>query len=136
VRFPAARSADQDEIGAVVDPAVASADRHHMGLGDHRHCVEVEAVEGLARQQPRFGEVALDAPAVAFGDLVFGERGEEAGSWPGFLVGPLGEDRPALLDRGQPQLVEDQGEPGGVDALVADAPGHAASPMLLPRSAS
>ena len=79
--------------------------------------------------------MALDAAAVAFGDLVFGERGEEAGGGPSFLVGPLGEARPALLDRGQPQLVEDQGEPGGVDAL-GHAAGHAASPMSLPRSAS
>ena len=66
-----------------------------MRLGDHRHDVEVEAVEGLAGQQPRLDEMALDATAVAFGDLVLGERGEEAGGGPAFLVGPLGELRPS-----------------------------------------
>ena len=62
-----------------------------MGLGDHRHGVEVEAVEGLAGEQPGLGEMALDAAAVALGDLVFGEGGEEAGGGPALLVGPGGE---------------------------------------------
>src|SRR5260221_10501912 len=107
-----------------------------MVLGDHRYDHEVEAVEGLTRQKPRFEEVAFDAETIAFGNLVFGECGKEAGCRPAFLVRPFGKGRPALLDRGQPQLVEDQGEPGAVDVLVADALGHAASPMPPPRSAS
>ena len=94
MRFAAAGPTEQQQIGALVDPAVAGADRHDMRLGDHRHGLEVEAVEGLARQQPGLDEMALDAAAVAFGDLVFGERGEEAGGGPAFLVRPLGESRP------------------------------------------
>jgi len=35
--------------------------------------------------------MALDAAAVAFGDLVLGESGEKAGRGPTFLVRPLGE---------------------------------------------
>jgi hypothetical protein len=62
-----------------------------MGLGDHRHRLEVEAVKGFSRRQPRFEEMALDAATVAFGDLVFGESGEEARRGPTFLVRPLGK---------------------------------------------
>ena len=88
--FAAARSADQEQVGALVDPAVAGADRQaHVGLGDHRHGVEVEAVEGLAGQQLGLGEMAREAPAVPFGDLVLGERGQEACRRPAFLVRPL-----------------------------------------------
>ena len=46
--------------------------------------------------------MALDAATVAFGDLVFGERSQEPGGGPTFLVRSLGKCRPALLDRGQP----------------------------------
>jgi hypothetical protein len=68
-----------------------------MRLGDHRHDVEVEAVEGLSGQQLRLGEMTREATAVALGDLVLGERGEEARGRPTFLVRPLGEARPILL---------------------------------------
>jgi len=74
-----------------------------MGFGDHRHGGEVEAVEGLAGQQPGLDEMAFDAAPVALGDLMFGERGEEAGGGPALLVGTLGEAGPSLPDRGQAQ---------------------------------
>jgi len=132
MRLAAARSADEDQIGAFVDPAVAGTDRHDMCLGDHRHDVEVEAVEGLSGQQLRLGEMTREAPAIALGDLVLGERGEEACGGPTFLIRPLGEVRPILLDRGQSEVVEHQRQPGRVDAL-----GHAASPSLMaPRRAT
>ena len=108
MRLAAAGSADQHQIGALVDPAVAGADRQDMRLGDHRHRVEVEAVEGFAWQQLRFGEMSRETAPVAFGDLVFGEGGEEARGGPAFLVRPLGEGGPTLLDRGQPEVVEHQ----------------------------
>ena len=56
--------------------------------------------------------MTLDAAAVAFGDLVFGERGEEAGGGPAFLVRPLGKGWPVLLDGGQPKVVEQQRQAG------------------------
>ena len=127
--FPPPGPPISNQIGAFVDPAVAGADRHDMGLGDHRHRVEVEAVEGFSGQQLRLDEMARETATVAFGDLVFGERGEEAGGGPTLLVRPLGESGPALLDRGQTQFVEDQGEPGAVDAL-----GHARSPSCRRRA--
>jgi hypothetical protein len=130
MRFAAAGSADQDDVGPAGDPGVTGADRHDMGLGDHRHDVEVEAVEGLARQEPGFAQVTLDAAAVAFGDLVLGQRGEEARRRPALLVGAQGERRPALLDRGQTQVVKHQGQPGGVVGA-----GHAATPLCWPSNA-
>ena len=69
-------SADQQDVGAFLDPTVAGADRQDMGLGDHRDDVEIEAVEGLARQQLGLDEMAREATTVAFGNLVLGECGE------------------------------------------------------------
>ena len=89
----AAGRAEQQQVGAFLEPAVTGGERHDLGLGDHRHGVEVEGVEGLARQQAGLGEMALDAAAVAFGQFVFGEGGEEAGGGPAFLVGLFGELR-------------------------------------------
>src|SRR5712671_89381 len=126
MRLAAAGSAYQDQIGALVDPTVTGADRHHMRLGNHRHRLELEGVECLARQQPGLDEMALDAAAITFGNLVFGERGEEAGSGPAFLVRPLGKGGPTLLDSGQPEVVEQQRQPGPVDGLA-----HAAAPISL-----
>jgi hypothetical protein len=133
VRLAAAGSAYQDQIGALVDPTVTGADRHYMRLGDHRHRLELEGVEGFARQQPGFNEMTLDAAAVAFGNLVFGERGEEASGRPAFLVRLLGKAAPSLLDGGQPEIIKQQRQPGRVDGLA-----HAAAPisLSLPISAS
>jgi hypothetical protein len=133
VRLAAAGSAYQDQIGALVDPTVTGADRHHMRLGDHRHRFELEGVEGFTRQQTSFNEMTLDAATVAFGNLVFGERGEEAGGGPAFFVRPLGKGGPSLLDGGQPEVIKQQRQPGPVYGLA-----HAAAPMSLslPTSAS
>ena len=121
----AAGRAEQEQVGALREPAVAGDERHDLGLGDHRHGVEVEGVEGLAGRQARLGEVALDAAAVALGELVLGEGGEEAGGGPALLVGALGEARPDVLDRRQAQLVEQNAEAGGVDGIGR---GHAGAP--------
>ena len=90
----AAGRPEQDQIGAFLEPAVAGSDRHDLGLGDHRHGVEVEGVEGLSGRQPCFGEMALDAATVALGDLMLGQGGQEARCGPTFLVGLLGEIGP------------------------------------------
>ena len=99
---------NSSRLAPLSEPAVAGGERHDLGLGDHRHGVEVEAVERLARRQARFGEMALDAAAAALGDLVLGERGEEAGGGPALLVGLLGELGPDQLDGGQAQLGEEE----------------------------
>src|ERR1039457_2498735 len=131
MRFSASGSTDQQQIGAFADPTVACAKRQDMRLRDHRHRVEVEAVEGFSWQQLRLDKMARETAAVAFGDLVLGERGQEAGGRPTFLVRPLSEDGPVLFDRGQAELVEDQCEPGTVDAL-----GHDRSPSSSLSSSS
>jgi hypothetical protein len=75
----------------LADPAVPGADRQDVRLGDHRHHVEVEAVEGFPGQQLRLREMASEAAAVTLGDFVLGEHGEEARGGPGFLVCALGK---------------------------------------------
>ena len=98
VALAAAGRAEQEQIGTLAQPAVAGGERGHPRLGDHRHSLEIEVVEGLSGGQPRLDEMALDATAATFGDLVLGDRGEEAGCRPTFLVGLFGELWPQHLD--------------------------------------
>ena len=131
MRFATAGSADEQQIGALVDPAVAGADRQDTRLGEHRHEIEVEAVQRLAGQELRLREVTREATAVAFRDLVLGKRGEEACGGPAFLVRPVGQCWPILLDCGQAKIVEHQCQAGVVDVL-----GHAATRISAPSSTS
>jgi hypothetical protein len=88
-----------------------------LSLADHRHRLEIEAVEGLADRQAGFGKMALDAAAAAVGDLVLGERRQEARCRPAFLVGLLGELSPHLFDRGQTQIGEEELDTRGIDGV-------------------
>ena len=117
----AAGRSEEEQIGALVEPGVAGGDRHDLGLGDHRHGVEVEGVEGLARRQAGLGEMALDAASIALGEFVFGDGGEEAGGGPAFLVGLFGESGPDELDGGKTQFVEQDAELGGIDGAVSSS---------------
>src|SRR3954447_19578181 len=101
VALAAAGRPEQEQIGALAQPAVTGGERHHLRLRDHRHGLEVEAVEGLPGWQPGFDEMTVGAPATAFGDLVLGHGGEEAGRRPTFLVGLLGKLRPSTLMAGR-----------------------------------
>ena len=93
-----------------MEPTVACGQGHHLRLADHRHGLEVEAGECFTDGQPCFGQMTLDAAATAIGDLVFGERGQEASGRPAFLVGLLGELGPHQLDSGQAQFGEQEAE--------------------------
>ena len=75
----------------------------------------------------------LDAAAIALGEFVLGDGGQEAGRGPTFLVGLLGELGPQQLDGRQSQFVEQKAEPGGIGCVVR---AHAASPVRLPPSRS
>ena len=118
--------ADEDHVGAFVEPAVAGTERHEVRLGEHRHGVEVEGIKRLAVGQLRLAQMALEAAPRAVGDLVLGEGGEQASGRPAFAVGGSGELRPQRLDGGQAQLVEHEVEGGGGDWLVGVGMVHAA----------
>ena len=63
----------------------------------------------------------LEAPALAVGDLVAGERGEQAGGGPPVAVGAVGEASPRCPHGRQAQLLEQQVELGRVhDEAVAE----------------
>jgi len=123
--FAATRGTEDEQVVTLLEPAVAGDERHDLGLRERRDGIEVEAVKGLAGKQARFGEVALDAAAAAFGDLVFCERGEEPGSGPALLVGTLGEAGPDMLDARQAQVAEQETETGFIDRVCR---GHAETP--------
>ena len=99
-----------------------------MRLRDHRHCGEVERVEGLSRRQSRFLQMPFEATAAPLHHLLFGEGRQEAGGGPAFLVSGRRQGGPDQLDAGQSQLAKQQVDAGGVD-LVGRL--HAASPALV-----
>jgi len=113
----AAGRPEQQEIGALFEPAIACGERHDLCLADHRHRLEVEAGERFADRQSCFGQVTLDAAATAIGDLVLGKRCEEASGRPTFLVGLLGELGPHQFDGGQAQVGEQQLDTRSVDRI-------------------
>src|SRR5271157_381122 len=104
-------------LGALFEPTVACGQGHHLRLADHRHQLEVEAGECFTDGQPCFGQMTLDAAATAIGDLMFGERGQEASGRPAFLVSLLGELGPHQLDGGQAQFGEQELDARGVEGI-------------------
>lgn len=96
-----------------------------MRLRDHRHGVEVEDVERFSGRQARLDEMPGEAALTSIGELLLGERGEEARGRPAFLVGRGGERAPDELDAGKAQLGEKKIDAGGVDFVVRL---HAAAP--------
>jgi hypothetical protein len=101
-------------FGALPEPAVAGGERHHLGLGDHRHRVEVEGVEGLAGGQPGFRQMTSDAAVTAIGHLMLEEGRQAARRRPTLLVGLAGDVAPQRLHCWQPQLGEQQLDTRGV----------------------
>lgn len=119
----------EQQIGAFLEPGIAGGERHDAGLAEHGHDSEVEVLQRLARRQAGFGEMALDTPAPALGDLEFGQNREEARGWPALLVGTFGEFRPQLADGRQPQLVQQQWQTGGVDLDRAHGRAHSCAEL-------
>ena len=113
----AAGRAEQQEIGALLEPAVAGGERHDLRLADHRHGVEVEGVERLARRQSasarwrsmrRRPRSAISCSASAARKRAAGQPSLSA------CCGELGPDQ---LDGGQAQIGKQEFEAGGVDRI-------------------
>ena len=109
--------AEQQQIGAFLEPAIACGQCHDLCLADHRHGFEVEADERFADGQSCFGKMTLDAATTTISDLVFGKRGQEASGRPAFLVRLLCELGPHQFDGGQTQVGEQQLDARGVDRI-------------------
>ena len=62
-----------------------------MGFADYRDGLEVEGVEGLARRQAGFCEMAFEAAATTLGNLMFGQCRQKTPGRPAFLVGLSGK---------------------------------------------
>lgn len=62
-----------------------------MGLRDHRHHAEVEAVERLGRIEARFDAMPFDAPFHSLGEFVLEQRTKQPRGLPALLVGALGK---------------------------------------------
>jgi hypothetical protein len=82
--------------------------------------------------------VTLDAPATAVGDLVLGERGQEASCGPAFLVGLLGELAPHQLDGRQAKIGEEKLDACGIDRIdrLHATPPSSASSVFGARTAA
>jgi hypothetical protein len=94
VAFARTGWAEQQQIGRLVEPGVASGERHHARFAEHRHGSKVEVVEGFAGWQAALDEMPLDPPPATFGKLEFGEHGEQPCRRPTLLISPFGEVRP------------------------------------------
>jgi hypothetical protein len=114
---PAARWAEEQDVGTLLQPGIARRQRHDLGFRDHWHGLEVECGECLAGGQTRLGEMALHAAATAVGHFVLGQRCQEAGCRPAFLVGLLGKLGPPQFDSGQPQLAQQEFNPRGINGV-------------------
>ena len=83
--------AEQEHVRPFPEPDIAARQHAHSRLRHRRDEGEVEGLQRLARRQLRLGPVPLEALALAVGDLVAGERGEQAGGGPPVAVGAVGE---------------------------------------------
>ena len=94
-RWHLARSgrAEQEHVRPFPEPDIAARQHAQSRLRHRRDECEVEGLQRLARRQLRLGPVPLEAQALAVGDLVAGERGEQAGG------GPTRRDRRDRRDR-------------------------------------
>jgi hypothetical protein len=133
--FSGTGRAEQQQVGALVKPAAAGAQSEDLGLAKARHGREVEGGEALAGRQAGVLQMALDAPLMAFGQFVLEQGGEEAGRRPALLFGAFGEGRPQAVDGGQPQFVQQQRQPSGIDGDRVGA-GHGRASLKLGSSAS
>ena len=106
--------AKDEQIGAAVDPALAGRQRQDVGFTNTGGGVEVEVGQALARRQAGFGEMALDTPGRAIGQLDLDQAGEQLGRRPAFLVSGLGEAFPVPPDTGQMQGGQQGWQDGGV----------------------
>ena len=71
-----------------------------MGVADHGHAGEVEAAERLARRQPGFQQVPLDASLGSLGEFEFGEGCQQACGGPALAVSAFGKRQPQFGDGG------------------------------------
>jgi hypothetical protein len=134
VALSASRRPEVQEIGRGCEPTVAFGEGHDPGLADHRHGGEIEVIERLAAGQAGFGEMAFEAPAIAFGDFDFGESRQEARGGPSLAIGCRGEIGPGESDGWQAQLAEKELHARCVDRHGLGA--HAASPATIVLKAS
>ena len=111
VRLAGSGRAEDQQIGAPVEPFVAGGEGQEMRLAEHRYGGEVEAIEGLAGRQTGLGEVTLDATPGTLGELELGQGGQQASGRPSLPIGTLGELRPETGDGGQPQLGHEERQP-------------------------
>ena len=114
VALAGAGGSEEEEVGASGEPAVASREGHDLGFGEHGDGGELEVGERLRGEQAGVVEVAFDAAPGAFGEFVFGERGQEAGGGPALGVGAFAERAPQLFHGGEAELREHQLQGDGV----------------------
>jgi hypothetical protein len=128
VRLSPARRSKQDQVCTLFQPGIARTQDRNLGARDHGHGIEGKAVERFAGRQLCFAQMPLDTAAITFGDFVLGQRGDQAGAGPAFLVGARGEVGSDQLDGRQAQFIEHEADALGIDCSVGRF-AHAASPI-------
>ena len=113
----AAGRPEQEQVGALGEPGVAGGEGHDLRLGDHRHGVEVEGVEGLAGRQAasaRWRSMRRRSRSASSCSAI---GGEEAGGGPALLIGAVRRScGQTSLMAGRRSSLQHDPEAGGVDA--------------------
>src|SRR5271170_2891946 len=107
MRLAAAGRAEQQQVGAFVEPSVAGTQCRDLSLRYHRYGGKIEVIEDLIGGQLRFAEMAFDAPTIALGDFVFRECHQETSRRPALFVRSLDKLLPQVFDGWQPQFVQE-----------------------------
>ena len=126
VAFADAGGSEDEDVGAVEEPAGGGGDGIDAGHGEVGDGIEVEGVESFAGEEAGLCDMAVDAAGGAFVEFMLDEGGEEARGGPAFLAGLFGEARPEGPDGGEAEFAEGEGEGGGIDAVVIV---HAGTPF-------
>src|SRR5271157_2086790 len=94
MRLSRTARAEQEDRATTVDPSVARGQCGNVRATEHGNGGKIETVERFAGWQAGLKQMSLDASLIAFGELQFGERGEQSCRRPTFAIGPLGEALP------------------------------------------
>ena len=106
--------AEQQNVAALSDPAIACGNGADVRLGQHGDGCEVEGLKRLSGQQSGLRQVSLDPAAITFSQFMFHQGAEQACGGPPFFIGLFCKAWPEGFDGGQAQLGQGQVQAGSI----------------------
>ncbi len=119
--LPVPALAEDQKIGAVVDPFLAGREGQDMRFTKSGGGVEVEVGEAFAGGKTGLRAMTLNAPGGSVSYFQFDQGGEQLGGRPSFPVGDFGEAFPMPSDAGETERGEQGWQDGGVRVIAGHA---------------